>query len=188
MSYCAIITFKDGKAAKPHTFQNSWGGAAFIWEALWNKYVRPELMEKDPGPASYYKSWLVGSDEDKHRLWDLWKREDIRMPIYEKVVLLASLDNAIVSNENLADFVEHLRRFAEAHHTKVNGLCHLEAWADFIEANQDAEGVGFWLTSVCGNPWIHRRYESEDDEDGEEEPYDLTKGDKHWEVYDELKG
>lgn len=178
MTYCAIITFKDGKAAEVHQFKNSWGGAAFVWQALWNKYVMPELMREDVG--NHYKNWICAKEDDINRLWNLWKREDIRMPLYERIALLGTFDNAILRKENFADFADQLRRFVEAHHTNPQAVCHLGKWADFIETSS-AEAVGFHTTSVCENPWM------EEDLDGEPVPYKLNTGEKHFEVYEDLK-
>jgi hypothetical protein len=170
VSYCAIIEFRDSVADTVQQFGNSWGGAARIWDALYNKYLKNPMLE--------YDNWLTDSSKPgNRRLWDLV--DDSRLFDFEKAVHCATFDNFIVRRENFPRFCEHLREFSRAH--PCGGVDHLPAWAAFIEKS-DAEAVGFHHTSVTGNPWV-----SYDEEKDESVPYDLRTGDKHAEVYAELE-
>jgi hypothetical protein len=51
MSYCEMIEFKDGLPAIHHQFENSWGGAAFIWTALFDRYLKD--------PTAPWENWEV---------------------------------------------------------------------------------------------------------------------------------
>ena len=171
MSSCEIVTFSEGKPDHSVEFRNAWGGAAFIWSALFDQYLKdPEIP---------YHNWLsmVGSGDTS--LWDLAKRPNL--PLFERAVHAATFDYAIVSRDNFQSFVSHLREFVARYKRKYPGsVCHLEAWAQFIETC-DAEAIGLVGTSVTGSLW------NEWDEKTEEYlPYDLRTGTKHFEVYEFL--
>ena len=73
MSYCSIIAFKEGKADSAGNFGNAWGGAAFIWTVLFDKYLKDPEKEHD--------NWLSRcADESDRSLWDLAKRDDLPNP------------------------------------------------------------------------------------------------------------
>lgn len=164
MSYCEIIVFRDGKPVDSIEYGNSWGGAAFIWSALFDKYLK----------RGEYDNWLTRSEE----LWKLAERADL--PMFERAVMSGTFDYAIICRENFKQFVEHLREFV-ATYAAGNKSCHLLAWAEFIETC-DAEAIGFRGTSVSENLWF--KY----DDNGENEiPYDLNSMDQHFEVYEELE-
>jgi hypothetical protein len=168
MSRCQLIEFRNSKPANAFEFSNSWGGAARIWSALFDRYLKD--------PRKEYDSWLsraVGSDRS---LWDLAKREDL--PLFERAVHASTFDRAIVKRENFALLAQHLREFASKY--PPQGVCHLNAWADRIEASH-AEAIGFYGTSVSENLWYDW-----DEEKDESVPYDLASRDEHFEVYEFL--
>lgn len=166
MSYCAIIPFIDGKPQTPVQYKNSWGGAAHIWTALYDKYI----SNRQPG------GWLCG---DTDALWELANRQDL--PVVERAVHAATFDYAIIKKENYKRFAEDLRTFiAKYPVSREDQICHLPAWADFIESCE-AEAIGFHGTSVSNNLW-----ECFDSEKDEYVSYDLNKETKHFEVYEEL--
>lgn len=167
MSYCAIIVFQDNKPARYREFHNAWGGHAYIWDRLYNRFLK--------NPDVEYDSWLGNSSA----LWDLAKRDDI--PLFMRAVHAATFDRAIVDCENLPQFIQHLREFLEFFGSG-DKVCHLKAWADFIQEHLDVQAIGFYGTSVSNDLW------QKWDEDKEEEiPYDLSSGDKHFEVYEYLE-
>lgn len=166
MSSCEIVVFKNGKADFGAEFGNSWGGCASIWNALYDKYVKD--------PYKQYDNWMTGNTKG---LWDLAKRKDL--PMFERVVLFLTFDNATVKQENFQKIAVHLREFSDAH-AKPGNVNHLPAWADFIESC-DAEAIGIHATSVNENPWFDWLEEKE-----EYVPYDLTTGTKHYEIFEEM--
>jgi hypothetical protein len=168
MSYCEIIAFKDGKPSEALESRNAWGGAAYVWSCLFDKYL------KDPN--NQYDTWL--SERGQGRLWDLAKKKEI--PAFMRAVHASTFDYALVLPKNFQRFIDDLREFARYFGT--NGkVCHLETWATFIDQHRDAEAIGFYGTSVGENLWFTW-------DEGKEEsvPYDLASGDKHFDVYDEL--
>lgn len=172
MSYCEVISFKNGKPDDSLECRNAWGGAAFIWTKLYDKYLKD--------PHKQYDSWLSGglAGETDRRLWDLYKRRDI--PRFLRAVHVSTFDRAIVARENLKQFASDLREFVKYFGTG-DSVCHLTTWADWIDAHPDIEAVGFYGTSVSENLWYDY-----DEEKDESIPYDLNTGDKHLEVYELL--
>jgi len=171
MSYCSIIVFNDGKPDDEIEFKNSYGGAAFVFDVLYNNYLKD--------PSIPYDHWLSGAREDNCRLWDLAKRQDI--PLFERAVHASQFDWAMVRQEHFKQLAQHFRQFVEKYKPDSNRVCHLPAWAHFLESC-DAEAIGFYGTSVSENLWC--RWDGELDESV---PYDLNAGDKHFEVYDWLE-
>ena len=169
MSYCQIIAFRDGKPAEGVEYGNSWGGAAFIWTSVYDKYLFD--------PKKEYDSWLYDISRGKTRLWDLAKREDLAM--YVRAVHASTFDRAIIRQENFKRYAEGLRKFVDTFHDDKS-VCHLKAWADFVEKS-DAEAIGFYGTSTSDNLWFEW-----DEEKEESIPYDLNTENNHFEVYEWL--
>jgi hypothetical protein len=173
MSYCAIVTFENGKSARQMEFGNAWGGAARIWKLLYDKYLLDPTVKHD--------NWMSAASGDGRKLWDLCRRDDL--PMFERAIHMATMDWAIVRREHFTQFCAHLREFEERY-PGSGSISHLQAWADAIEGfGPEIEAVGFWHTSVCDNPWCGWT-----DDTDEPVTYDLNdpKNDKHFEVYDEL--
>lgn len=130
-------------------------------------------------PKIEYDSWLVRCMKDDRSLWDLAMRLDI--PEELRIVHAATFDHAIIEQKNLARYVECLRKFLKAAApTAGEYVCHLGRWADFIEEHPNVEAIGFYINSIVENPWV----ESYNEETGEETPYNLKTGDKHFEVFE----
>jgi hypothetical protein len=170
MSSCEILFFKNGKPKKSIKFRNAWGGASFIWTAMYDKYLK--------NPETPYDTWLCKGD-GAGGLWDLWKNRDI--PFNLRVVHVSTFDYAIVRQEHFTQFAADLEQFL-IFFGKQDKVCHLPGWAKAIRENLNFEAVGFYHTSVSDNPWIG--WDSKKDAPL---PYNLKKGDKHFEVYDEME-
>ena len=163
MSYCKIVIFRDGKAAEDIEFRNAWGGAARIWESLFERYLK--------NPDIPYDSWLFGNQQ---LLWDLAKRQTL--PIYERAVHASTFDRAYVRQVNFSRFCTDLRAFDAAFPAGTK-ISHLQAWADAIE-KLNAEAIGFHGTSVSEDLW--RKYDEAKDESI---ATPLSEG---WEIYEWL--
>ena len=175
MSYCSIyIIDKDGSAREYRMFSNSWGGAARIWSALWDHYVRD--------PNKEYDSWMHG---DQNKLWDLPKSLVQKGCITPAIVLISTFDRAIVKREKLSDFTAALRQFDKQYPVEFDTANHLPTWADTIDeiAIKEPEciGIGFFQTSVAEDLW----YE-EDQDTGEAIPYNVLSDNRHFSVYKHL--
>ena len=171
MSYCEIIAFRDGVPAESKEFKNSYGGCAFVWDALYTKYLKD--------PKNKYENWLTAGKP----LWDLAKKSYLRR--FERIVLASTFDRAIIGKKDFADYAKCLRMFESAYHD--DAVCHLPEWADFVDTC-DAEAIGFYGMSVSEYLWeVH----SED----ETRPYNLNSDDNeisfgqpHFDVYEYVLG
>lgn len=163
MSYTSLIFFKDKKPFKEIAFKNAWGGAARIWDSLFDRYLK--------NPNIPYHCWLQDKGRD---LWDLAIRLDI--PLFERAVHAFTFDKFYVKQSNFKQFSKDLRLFLVKYPTKMK-VCHLAKWADLIE-NSEEEAIGLYSTSVGENLW----YEW-DEEKEQKIPVSLDKG---REVYDWL--
>jgi hypothetical protein len=165
MSYCELIAMHDGGTASIAEYSNSYGWCAYVWNALFEKYIE-KLHE--------YDSWLVG---DPNRVWDLAKRDDLSPA--ERVTLAATFDNVVVRVEDLGTVADLFDRFVEMY-PPGNYVCHLPAMAEALrEIHREPAGaiaVGWYGMSVVDNPWVGEWV----DEFAYHEPYDITKGEKHW--------
>ena len=177
MSDTSLIFFRDHKPDTEMEFRNSWGGFAYIWDRLFEKYC------KDPDKE--YDNWLLSSD----KLWALDKRKDI--PVSERACLVAGYDKAMIWKKNFKRFAGDLISFLDSFQPGDKRICHLYLWVDvFLSA--DSEAIGFHPTSVAENLWWKW-----DEEKEEEIPYELFKRDsffnlventEHFEVYEYLDG
>lgn len=166
MSYCALIPFIDGKPSNPIEFRNSWGGAARIWNSLFDAYL------KDPN--NKYDTWL---GENAKRLWPLATRKDL--PLFERAVHASTFDLFYVRRDHFKQFANDLWSFVRKYPVAGNCADHLPAWAALIDSSRNKiEAYGFHGTSVAETPWLDY------DEEGDVEVYkSLSEGQ---EVYDWL--
>ena len=166
MSYCAIRTFKKGKAADFYEFRNAWGGAMYIWDAIYDKYLKREEID-------YV---LLNTD----RLWLL--SQDKRLRKFERAVLASTYDSVIIHRKDFPTYTEDLNNFLGTYPPPGDIVCHLADWGLRIRILEaDIEAIAFHGNSVCEDPWLVC-----DDEKDEYEPYDLTVGDKHWDLYEHV--
>ena len=167
MSRCSIIVFEDGIGSLEKQYSNSWGGAAYIWNCLYDRYLKR--------PDRPYDSWLMAFKENDNRLWNMIEEE--KYPIFIRAVLASTFDYAIIRNKNFKTYAKHLEEFVKDF--PPNGVyCHLADWANFIK-DCEYEAIGFHTTSVADNLWLHY-----DEETDDSIFYNIDSGDKHFEVYE----
>ena len=162
MSATELILFRKNKPYDSIEFRNSHGGAARIWESLYNHHVRDWSNPEERG-------WIVASDEKMKLFWDLWKTSKLSMT--EKLVFLFTFDYAILYRRNFLSFAVELRDFIARHPVASGRVDHLGAWADALYDlydEKEAEAIGLWGTTVGDNLW---------------EDYDLSVSDTHWDIY-----
>ena len=163
MSFCKLITFKNGLPDESVQFHNAWGGSPRIWTALFNAYV-PKQEEFD--------SWLLKPND--RRLWDLASRQDL--PIAERAVHAFTFDLFYVSKENFSRFATHLQMFVDKF--PCPGMIdHLPAWAQWLKENTTADAVGLYGTTVDNNLWYrHKKCPCCENYIDDEEPVPLSEG------------
>jgi len=165
MSSTQLVEFRDGIAYGCTEYRNSWGGAARIWDSIWDKYGTKKHE---------YDNWLSAATDG--RLWRLWETEGFSE--CEKLAYLFTCDNALVAKEDFKKVAIALRDFARIYPT--TGCCHLNAFADYFDASE-GDAIGLYATTVTENPWF-----SWDEEKDESVPYELATGQRHWFIADRL--
>lgn len=139
MSYCAIIPFKNGMPTAQIEFRNAWGGAARIWNSLFDKY----LLD----PNIRYHTWLCG---DQSKLWALSK--DDSLSLMERAVHASTFDLAFIRQSNFQRIAEDFLAFDAMLPSKSGSVNHLPSWAANI-SGLNADAIGFYGTSVAQNSW-----------------------------------
>lgn len=188
MSSTQIFGFdKNGNAYLEAEVKNAWRGAMAVWRILEEKYLPPYRPEYIPAhiPTSEIKRIFhfaptrcsSGNEDAMQEVWAL--ANDNRLKECEKIVLLSTFDYVVVKKENLHKLISAFREF--------EGETSLKEQADIIEKmlkDENCIAVAFNQTSICMDDWVNGEYDEEKDE---YKPYNIFKGDKHWELFDELK-
>lgn len=139
-------------------YHNSWGGFAYIWDSIWEKYLKRHM----------YDSWLTHSE----RLWD--SINNLSIPNWVKLILASTFDDAIIEYDKLPVMSKYYDDFIKLFPYEKR-KCHLPEWSKMcLEIYKDynsnnCAGICFYSTSVNEDPW---------------KDYDLSKGDKHWFVFE----
>lgn len=163
MSTTSIIAVNLGDNSEIlEELRNGYGSGPVIW----NDMAMHHLSCKEHG-------YFSRIDE----VWPLYKRQDI--PLHQRAVLTMTYDNAIVKKENYAEAALHIRKYLEDFPPHENYVNHWPRIAEIFESNPDCSAIGFWLTSVCENPFVGEWNEDDDD-------YDKPDWDKFWSVYESL--
>ena len=185
MSYTELYIVPKEGSLRPFTeFQNAYGGAWFVWNAMYEAY------EKRPGEFMHQDSVLK-------RVWDLWKDE--RTEFFEKAVMGSTFDRVMVRREHWPLLAECMEMFYKKHYDPAKGVvCSIGTQARvlkelFEKAPEDIVAVCWNQTSVNGGYWYvpNENAPDDDDEESEEENergYDISKDKKdHWFLFDELE-
>lgn len=162
-----MLIDENGNTRDVAEFSNSWGSAAFVWDAL-----RKAFLSGDE---------YLFNDEVIKKVWALWK--DPRLLRFEKAVLLSTFDHAIIERDKFTDAAEAFTAF-ERRYRQPNAACHMGAISQVLMDSRELDCVGacFQQTSVAENPWL-----GEYDEETEEyKPFDMNAG-KHFFVFAELQ-
>lgn len=143
---------------------NSWMGGMHVWNTLSKKY--------DLRDSEYSMSF-------KHT-WDNFNKSFYKK--YEDIVLGSTFDKVIVLKENFQELIENFEKY----HNKYPN-CNLGVQAETLKAmlaDDNVIGVAWCQTSVCDDLWDFEY----DEETDEVIPYNIFKGDQHWNLFEELVG
>lgn len=169
MSHTTLYEFRDGLPRAAAEFKNAWGSAAYVWNAMHERYLQTEN----------YPTWMVPDSTTNLPLWELPRNTDLPLRLFERAVLASTFDSAIIMRRNFEQFAEHLTEFV-INYPPAGKACHLLDFADFISISV-ADAIGFLQTSCGNNFWLP------ENEAGECMPYNIHSGKFHFEVYAWLK-
>lgn len=169
-----LIVDNDGDVCDDSEYSNAWGFGPMIWQALIDRY-------RNAIPT-------IGRDELSLDNWPkLWKAdENDGLPLrpWERDVLRATYDNAMIRGADLKRMAASMGMFYEAH-SRHGVACSLKSIAarlrDLAEGTNTkfkAPDVCFIGTSVQEDPWIV--FDGSDDDEGR--PYNVKRDTKHWYV------
>jgi hypothetical protein len=163
MSHTTIIHIVPGESIEyGEELSNSSGGAAYVWNAIGNKYI-----------SAF--SWSNQSSFD--RLWELWKNKTI--PVHQRAVLMFTFDRAYVKKINYARMARHIRAFLADFPNTDGWVCYWEEIASILEG-AESPAIGLYCTSVSDNPF-HGRWNEEKEE------YDPIDWARCYELYEVLE-
>lgn len=171
MSYTEIYKFtKTGRIMKLGEVNNAWRGAMAIWNILDKKYLPPFIPEwakrLDKSLDAEYSRAADFSGQAIKEVWQL--ATNPKVSEVDKIVLKTTFDNVVVMKEDLPKIVRAFRRF--------EGNTSLKEQADIIEkafqSDRHLMAIAWNQTSVNADTWSK---------------YNLLKGDKHWNLFDESK-
>lgn len=118
-------------------FQNSWGSAMRVWDAMATRYY--------PGQPVFFAM-------DSKRFWGL--KDDPRLTECERLAFVWTFDRAICEREHANDLADALCQFNSMY--PVNGKAnHLPAIADALKSHamDECVGLAFIQTSVSSDVW-----------------------------------
>ena len=164
MSQTTIVAvWPNEKSECVEKLRNAWGSAPVVWNDMAVRYL-------DCRDNGYW------SCQDK--LWPLYKRNDI--PLHHRAVLTMTYDNCYVKQEHYAKAAELIRMYLADFPPDPQHVHHWSRIAEIFESNPAYPAIGFWMTSVCENP-----FDGEWNDDVEE--YEQPDWSKYWSVFDILE-
>lgn len=109
--------------------KNAWRGAMYVWNDIAKRYCG---LESFP---------LMG--EKQNEVWNAWQRDD--MPRHEKIVLLSTMDNAVISHLSVNEAIQAFEKYGAEHPNSS-----LSEQANIMKSCDIKEGeyIGFCQTSV----------------------------------------
>ncbi|WP_272658827.1 hypothetical protein [Providencia sp. PROV148] len=143
--------------------QNGFGSGPVIWNDMAIKYL---------GCDDFGYSRVIDS------LWPLYKNKEI--PYHQRAVLAMTYDNCYVKKEHYAEAAKCIRDYLVDFKPNEERVNHWPRIAEIFESNPDYPAIGFWLTSVCENPFSG-------DWNEETEEYDIYDWEKYWSVFDTMR-
>ena len=153
---------KNGDVTPYGSAQNSWLGGMHVWNSLNDKYGFNEGFM-----FSFKKTWgnfNKGIYED-----------------YENIVLGSTFDHIIVLKENFEQLLTSFKKYYSVYPNSNFGQ-QIEV-IETMKADENVIGVAWCQTSVADDLWDF----CYDEEQDEVIPYNIFKGENHWELFDLLE-
>ncbi len=151
---------KNGDVTPYGSAQNSWLGGMHVWNSLSDKYGFDDSLM-----SGFNKTWgnfNKGIYED-----------------YENVVLGSTFDHIIVLKENFEQLLMSFKKYYSVYPNSNFGQ-QIEV-IEAMKVDDNVIGVAWCQTSVADDLWDYYN-------EGEDEciPYNIFKGEKHWDLFDNL--
>ena len=160
----------DGVMHAGRAFQNSWGGAWFIWDTLWRTYI----------DAVGYAVGLL-TLEAQQTLWALDR--DSRLTVDERIALVTTFDRCLIRREDAPVVADAFDQFVARHERRRGDrACHLPLQALYLRelANAAIREIGWQQTSAAVDLWAVYL----DDQD-EGRPYNVATDTGHFFLFDD---
>ena len=161
MSTTEIYGIKsNGNVVAYESVQNSWLGGMHVWNTLNEKY-------------GFGGSWVFGF----YRTWDSFNKgvyED-----YENVVLGSTFSYAVVLKDDFEKLIDNFEKY-HSFYPNSNFGEQIEV-INSMKTDDDIIGVAWCQTFVADDLWDFSY-----DDKNEVIPYNIFKGDKHWNLFENL--
>lgn len=168
MSYSTILTIQPNGDVIPHTEIHNGTLAMTIWDHISKEYGLRLMFGESP------------------KIWS-WCGKG-KLKCHHDIVMAFTFDHVIVCKKDIPKLIEAFNEFmqecpTENMKTQIQVLTELQ--------KEDIIGVAWQQTSVSDTLWEINAMDEIDDDDYDEEldvssPYNINKGDKHWDLFDEL--
>lgn len=153
--------YKNGDVKYYEGVNNSWLGGMHVWNTLNEKYGFNEGLFT--GFEKTFGSFNKGRYEN-----------------YEDIVLGSTFDHVLVKKENFNQLIDNFKLYIE--NTNGGNFSKQIEVIKQMKNDGDIIAVGWCQTSVTGDLW-----DEYDEETGENSPYNINEGDKHWYLFDEIE-
>lgn len=161
MSTTEIMMIKsNGDVVGYEDIPNAWRGGAYVWKQLSEKYKLGESMF-----SGYEETW-GNFNEGVYRK-------------HENIVLGSTLDGVIVLKEDFGKLIHAFKMYGKEEPN--SSLSEQAGVINQMLGKEDCIGVAWNQTSVCDDAWD---YGWDEEADGVI-PYNIFKGDKHWELFND---
>lgn len=169
MSYSTILTIESNGDVVPHTEIHNGTLAMTIWNHISKEYGLRILFGEKP------------------EIWS-WCGQG-KLKRHHDIVMAFTFDHVIVYKKDIPKLIEAFNEFmlecpTENMKTQIETLTKIQ--------EEDIIGVAWQQTSVSDSLWTTNPMDDVDSEDYDVDldisiPYNIYEGDKHWDLFEELK-
>lgn len=169
MSYTTIFFLKKDRVLSAD-FQNAWLSAMYVWT---------DFAKRHCGMSGFPHL----DQEDQMAVWNVGNRNPEKVPRYEQIVMLSTMDGALFEADHWPELVAAFEKYGKDHPNSSiaeQGKCIKE----FMQSDEgkDVLGIAWRQTSVCGDTM----WAIDDEESDDYIPYDPEASDDHFWAFDQL--
>lgn len=173
MSRTAIFLLEHGKN-RVLEFSNAWRGAMYVWSDVAKRYCG----------LKHFPTGIFDDDEDRQmEVWNYDNRHPGEMAEHEAIVLLSTMDHALLEPDQWERLVEAFEKYG-AEHPGSSYSEQAAALRDALEGpGEDVEmtGIGWLQTSVCDTEWLVFG-----DDEEERRPYNPAQDSGHFWLFEQF--